>query len=308
MDAADLAVFAAVAGAGGMNRAAQRLHTVQSNVTQHVRRLEAELGVPLFQRHSRGVTLTAAGARLLPYAQRVGSLLEEARRAATDGAEPAGRLCIGSLETTAALRMPPILARYTAAYPRVDLVLQTGTTASLLQDVLERRLDGALVAGPIQHRALLAETVLEEHLVLLAAPGVRDLATHVAACAKGQGELKLLVFRAGCSYRVLLERYLARHGVSNMRRTELGTLDGIIGCVGAGLGLTLLPRAVVAQAQRRHQVSVHPFPASQARVPTQFVRRRDAYVSTALSCFLELARDQRARQPLAGGRKMAAGQ
>ena len=72
-----------------------------------------------------------------------------------------------------------------------DLVLQTGTTASLLQDVLERRLDGALVAGPIQHRALLAETLLEEELVLLAAPSVRDIAAHITACAKGGDDVKI---------------------------------------------------------------------------------------------------------------------
>src|SRR5689334_25007161 len=98
MDAGDLSVFAAVAEAGGINRAAQELNTVQSNVTQRIRLLEQELGVPLFHRHSRGVTLTAAGAQLLPYARRIGSLLQEARRAATNGAEPSGRLTVGSLE------------------------------------------------------------------------------------------------------------------------------------------------------------------------------------------------------------------
>ena len=62
MDAGDLAIFAAAAQAGGMTKAAETLNTVQSNVTQRIRRLEAELGVPLFNRHSRGVTLTSAGA------------------------------------------------------------------------------------------------------------------------------------------------------------------------------------------------------------------------------------------------------
>ena len=71
MDAAQLRVFEAVARRGGMNRAAEELHTVQSNVTARIRLLEEELGRPLFRRHSRGVALTAAGERLLPYAARV---------------------------------------------------------------------------------------------------------------------------------------------------------------------------------------------------------------------------------------------
>ena len=68
MDTADLKVFEAVARNGGMNRAAAELHTVQSNVTARIRALEAKLGCPLFERHSRGVALTQAGERLLPYA------------------------------------------------------------------------------------------------------------------------------------------------------------------------------------------------------------------------------------------------
>jgi len=82
MDAADLKVFEAVARLGGMGRAAEALHTVQSNVTARIRRLEKELGTPLFRWHARRVEPTPAGHRLLPYALRAARLLEEARRAA----------------------------------------------------------------------------------------------------------------------------------------------------------------------------------------------------------------------------------
>ena len=81
MDRADLRIFEAVARLGGMSRAAAELNTVQSNVTARIRLLEEELGAPLFERHSRGVTLTAAGRRLLPYAASARQLFEEARRA-----------------------------------------------------------------------------------------------------------------------------------------------------------------------------------------------------------------------------------
>src|SRR5690349_16681320 len=103
MDAGDLRVFEAVARLGGMSRAAAELNTVQSNVTARIRHLEAELETKLFRRHARGVALTAAGERLLPYAARLGQLLAEARRAVQDDGTPAGALRLGSLETTAAL-------------------------------------------------------------------------------------------------------------------------------------------------------------------------------------------------------------
>ena len=290
MDAGDLSVFAAVARAGGINRAAQALNTVQSNVTQRVRQLERELGVPLFHRHSRGVTLTPAGAQLLPYAQRIGHLLGEAKRAATNGAEPAGRLAIGSLETTAARRLPPILSAYASAYPKVDIVLETGTTAELVAKVLERRLEGAFVAGPLDHPELDAEPIVEEELVFLTAPGAPKLDAYLRAAARGEAEMKLLVLRAGCSYRQRLEQFLAAHGVKEPRRLEFGTVDGIVGCVGAGIGVTMMPRAIVEAPLRQRRIAAHRLPPRDARVTTLFARRRDGFVSTALRRFLECAR------------------
>jgi DNA-binding transcriptional LysR family regulator len=76
MDASDLRVFEAVARLGGMNRAAAELNTVQSNVTARIQALEAEIGCTLFERHSRGVSLTQAGRRLLPYAGELSRLLD----------------------------------------------------------------------------------------------------------------------------------------------------------------------------------------------------------------------------------------
>ena len=110
MDAADLRIFAAVARTGSMSKAASELGTVQSNVTARIRALEERLGAELFERTNRGATLTAAGLRLRPYADRVAGLLEDARRAVADEGTPAGALTIGSLETAAALRLSSVLA------------------------------------------------------------------------------------------------------------------------------------------------------------------------------------------------------
>jgi LysR family transcriptional regulator, cell division regulator len=86
MDIADLRVFEAVARVGGMNRAAVELNTVQSNITARIKALEADIGRPLFERRPRGIALTAAGRRLLPYAVRAMRLIADAgaRRAMTD--------------------------------------------------------------------------------------------------------------------------------------------------------------------------------------------------------------------------------
>src|SRR3981081_2400685 len=165
----DLITFSAVARTGGITRAAEELNTVQSNVTQRVKALEAEIGAALFERHSRGMTLTGAGRRLLPYAQRMAALSREAVLAARDEGEPKGPLSIGSMETTAAVRLPSLLAEFHRRFPAVRLTLRTSTTADLVAGVLDGSLDGAFVAGPIDHAELSSTIAFREELVLVSA-------------------------------------------------------------------------------------------------------------------------------------------
>jgi len=285
MDAAQLKMFEAVARHGGMSRAAAELNTVQSNVTARIRLLEEELGRALFRRHSRGVALTAAGQRLLPYAVRVRQLLGEARRAVEDDGAPRGPLVVGSLETTAALRLAPLLSTYVAAWPEVDLVLRTGTTCELIEEVLERRVQGAFVCAPVSHPELDEDVFFEEELVLLTAPAITGLDQLLE-----QRELKIVVLRVGCSYRQRLEEILARRGIVGLRRLEFGTLEAILSCVSAGLGATLLPRSLLAVAGRGRRLAVHRLPAAEAAVQTLFVRRRDDHLGSALAAFLQLVR------------------
>ncbi len=204
MDAADLRMFQSVASTGSMSKAALELNTVQSNVTARIKSLEDEVGFALFERTNRGVTLTAAGQRLLPFAARAARLLDDARRAVADEGTPSGMLTIGSLDTTAALHLSPVLAGYVTAYPAVDLSLRTGTTCELIEQVLDRRLDGAYVCGPAHHPDLQVEPFVREELVILTAPGI----TSFEALSR-KPDLKIVVLKAGCSYRLQLEAMLA---------------------------------------------------------------------------------------------------
>ena len=280
MDAKDLATFEAVARLGGMGRAARELNTVQSNVTQRVRRLEEALGVSLFERSRAGARLTPAGERLMPYATRVDALLDEAGRAARDDGAPRGTLTVGSLETTAALRLSPLLASYVQANPGVDLVLRTGTTAEMVERVLGRELEGAFVCGPVVHPQLVAVPAFTEELALLSAPTETTL-----AAALRRPDLRLVILRAGCSYRQRLEELLARRGVVGLRRLEFGTLEAILGAVAAGLGITLMPGALIGPAWRGGQIRAHRLPSAEAQVQTVFVHRRDILPSSALLAF-----------------------
>lgn len=288
MDVSDLRVFEAVSRHGSMNRAAQELHTVQSNVTARIRALEEELGVSLFQRHARGVSTTPAGQRILPFVGRITKLLADARTAAKDDGEPGGTLSLGSLETTTALRLSPLLGQFAKTYPQVRLVVTTGTTRRLIDDVVSCRVEGAFVAGPVNHPDLDHEVIFQEELVLVTTPairGVEDLA--------GIVDLKTIVFQIGCSYRQRLEALLADMGIITSKPLEFGSLDTIISCVSAGVGVTLLPKGVVAAACGDGRVAIHELSSERSMVDTLFVRRSDAYTTSAMTALLDMLRSTR---------------
>ena len=126
MDLASLRIFKAVAEHGGVNRAASILHRVPSNVTTRVKQLEEELGTQLFARERKRLVLSAEGKVLLDYANELLRLSAEAEAALRDGA-PRGTLRIGSLESTAATRLPSLLSRYHQLHPevRVDSAVES---------------------------------------------------------------------------------------------------------------------------------------------------------------------------------------
>ncbi|MFC0452109.1 LysR substrate-binding domain-containing protein [Rhodococcus jostii] len=282
MDIGDLTFFLAVARSGGISRASKELLTVQSNISSRIRALEDELGVELFRRHARGVTLTNSGERLLPYAEHITQLVREVTQVVSDDHDPGGRLAIGSMETTAGLRLPGVLAAFSEECPRVDFTLATDTTDALTTEVIEHRLDGAFVCGPVRHPDLVSEQVFIEQLVLVSGVRVADLDS---VLADGRRR-KVLVLRAGCAYRARLERLFEQRGVPSPEVLEFGTLDGILGCAAAGMGVTLLPLSVVTSSPMASALKVHHLAPADSRAETLFIRRKDSTMTTALSRFL----------------------
>ena len=174
MELNDLRIFKTVAEEGGILRASRKLHRVQSNVSTRIRQLESSVGTMLFHRERQRLVLSAAGEKLLQYADRLLRLSVEAR-SAVSGSHPGGVLKLGALESTAASRLPEILASYHRAYPDVSIELVTGTNDALTSAVARRELDGAFVAEKPSVRALSSMPLFAERLVIISALGHRRI-------------------------------------------------------------------------------------------------------------------------------------
>ena len=284
LDAKDLKVFETVVRCESMKRAAVELNTVQSNVTARIRHLEEELGALLFERRPNGMAVTPTGERLLPYAYEVLAAIANAKRAVNEMGEPSGTLLIGSRKSTSAVHLIPILSRYLGAYSKVDVRVRTETSPLLMAAVLERRLEAAFVCDPVEHRDLIAELIFDEELVILTTPQIASFD------ALDRSAIRIIVLGQGSNYEQQLKAVLAQRGCSIAAMIELGTVENILDAVNLGLGITLLPQSLAAVAVRAGRVQAHKVTEEDCRVQTLFIRRKDAFVSSALGAFLGCAR------------------
>lgn len=269
MDLSDLLIFNAVVREGSVTRAAERLNRVQSNVTTRIRQLEEDLAVKLFIREGKRLHLAPAGRVLRDYAERLLALADEARGAVQDS-KPRGTFRLGSMESTAAVRLPGLLSEYHRRHPGVVLELRTGNPQVLGGAILAGDIDAALVAEPIADAPFEKTFAFDEELVIVAP------AHHPPIGKKGVAPRTALVFEHGCPHRKRLEDWYASRGQMPERTIELASYHAILGCVVAGMGISLIPRSVLTTFPERRRLSVHPLIAAESRAQTVLIWRRGA--------------------------------
>ncbi|QKJ87843.1 LysR family transcriptional regulator [Paramixta manurensis] len=271
MDLIQLRMFCAVAATGSIVRAADQLHRVPSNLTTRLRQLEQELGTDLFIREKQRLRLSPMGHNFLGYAQRILSLSEEALNMGRSG-DPAGNFALGSMESTAATRLPALLATYHQRFPAVALSLITGTSGEIIERVREGTLAAALVDGPINYDELNGCIAFREQMVLISSPDRAPIAN--ATDASGD---TLFAFRSSCSYRLRIEAWFRENGAQPGNVMEIQSYHAMLACVASGAGLAMIPQSVLAQMPDRMRVQVHPLPPAFRDTATWLIWRRDAF-------------------------------
>jgi len=275
MELLSLKTFKAVVDHGGVQSASKALHTVQSNVTARIKRLEEELGSPLFYRKGRGLELTPAGNTLLEYAVQLLQLEQQAGMAVKQVGEATGEIRIGSMESFAAARLPGLLQALRKSHPNLMPKVTTETSGALVQKVLDYKLDCAFVGGPVEHPDLICKEVLVEELVLASAKNIEVPDT-------------LIMFRSGCAYRDIALSWLRDAGRVDTQVLDMGTQEGILGCVAVGLGFTLLPRKVAEDSRYVNDLNLEILDDQYSKVPTLMITHKGAMVMAGLETLLDL--------------------
>lgn len=251
-----LEVFLAIARAQSFSRAAEHIHLSQPTLSEHTRQLEQELGVPLFVRHSRSVTLTEAGRVFEDYATRLVATLAAGKQAITelDGLAR-GSLVVGASTTPGTYVLPALIARFRKRYPGVTVELRVANSRVVEQRVQNGEVDVAIIGGHTlgpTERCVAAGIVDELQLIVPRDHPVKDEAVSRAWL----GRQPLLVREDGSATRQVTERALRQAGVTVRPAMELDHTETIKRAVIAGLGVAFVSRYAIEDERRARRLRV----------------------------------------------------
>lgn len=292
MEVRQLKIFRTLAEELNFTRTAEKVHTVQSNVTAQIKALEEELGLPLFDRLGRRVALTDAGRRFQPFAEQALTAMEQGQRAIQAGAEPSGPLHVAAGESVLTYRLPPIVRVFRKRFPHVELVFRPYSDASLAFKLESGKFDMALHMADVPPGAPIQSLKLRTERVFLLCDPEHPLASRPTVKPADLAGESLLLTESGCGYRLKLDRVMAMQNIRPGHVTEFSSVEAIKQCVVAGMGLAILPAIVVARELRQNQIKALRWAGPQLDIASHILWHKDKWVSPAMQAFVELCKDK----------------
>jgi DNA-binding transcriptional LysR family regulator len=291
MDLRQLEMFNAVAENSSFTLAGQKLYVAQSAISRKIKMLEDELGEKLFRRANKRIFLTPAGETMLRHTRRVFQELKNAALEISDLAQmKRGMLRIGSGMTACMYLLPPVIEKFQARYPKVDIHVVTGSADTLISQVRNSILDIGVLTLPVNSPDLEVIPFTTEEMVLVASPKIRRLAKRRTVKAAELTEYPMILFNKGSATRLLLDQYFERLGISPRVVMESESVATIKPLVRINLGISLLPLRAVLPEKRRGEL--HYVKISDKRLFREIglVCHKSDYHPKALSELIELFR------------------
>ena len=287
MNRNQLALFHAVAKAGGISRGAIAAHVSQPAVSKQIADLESTLGVRLLDRQPRGCRLTEAGTILFDYAERWRALEVDAQRAIDEyRGLKRGRLAIGASLTIGAYLLPAVIAAFHRKFPPVDVALEIANTEQIERALLAGRIDIGLTEGPLDSEEL-DSTVFFQDVLVPIAPAGHPLAAQASVTLREIVREPFLMREEGSGTRAVVERALDRHGVAVTPFMSLASPEAIKNSVAAGLGIAVVSRLIVEAELRQGSLAILPIKELTIPRPLQLRRLRGRAESPVSAEFLK---------------------
>lgn len=242
MDIKQLRYFTVLADTLNFHRAAERLHITQPPLTVAIRKLETELGTPLFDRGTRGVRLTAAGRAALGPAREALAQAELVRSAVQEGMQgQRGRLAVAFVGSAVSEVLPRVIPAFRAAYPNVDLSLEELTSADIARGITSHQFDVGLVRLPLMERHPIDAEVIEHDVLVAAVPASSPLALREELGLADLADQPFVQFEPVSVLHAMIMLACQRAGFAPRAAQEAHQVQTILSLVQSGLGVALVP-------------------------------------------------------------------
>lgn len=294
MDIHRLRTFKTAATLLNFNRTADVLNYSQSTVSAQIRSLEDEIGVPLFERKGKQLSLTDAGKKMLNYSLKLLAIHEEAISVISGRRETDGMLTVRAPQTVATYHLPRVLAEFQSRFPKIRFDVTSCAFYSLEHELQIGTVDLAfLLAESVQAANLNVEMLKAEQLVVVAGPG------HPLSGGKCIGfeelrEQRIFLPKADCGYRMSFEQSLMMERGEPALTLEFNSIEAIKKCVAAGLGVTVIPEIAVREELRQGKLMRLEW-GEASEVAVLMIWHKDKWISPALGAFMDTMRNVIAR-------------
>jgi DNA-binding transcriptional LysR family regulator len=260
MEILTLKTFKAVIDEGGIKGAADKLHTVQSNITNRIKKLERELDTKLFNLVGRKLQLTLSGQQLCEYADQILQLEYQATSTILSD-KGSYELRVGMPETFAAVHMPLALKQLKQNHPEIRTKIYTDTSDRLVFAVLDNKVDCAALGNAPKHENLVVIPIVQEELVIVTP-------------LESAYDPVLFVREEGCGYRKCALFWKQEAGHSSDDLMVMSSADGVLGCISAGLGYTIIGKNMVMGSRYEKSLVMTPVNHGQKYVQLSIVYRK----------------------------------
>jgi DNA-binding transcriptional LysR family regulator len=290
VDINQLEVLIAVANERGFSRAADKLYRTQPAISQAIRRLEEEVGEPLFDRSSKDGTLTASGQVLLKYAQQIINLRRDAKLAVKELKDlQRGKVTLGANEYTV-MYLLPVISIYRVRHPHIKIEVKRDLASRIPSEVLKRDVEIGIVSFRPNDPALATVSVATDELALIVAP-THPLAEKKVVSVRELGVESFIAHNVRSPYRERVVQTFEKHRTPLNISMELPTLEAIKRFVEQGMGVALVPRLAAQAEIERGQVVAIPVREMRLERTLYLIYRKGAKLSHAARAFLNVARD-----------------
>ena len=287
MELFQLETFLAVAETRSFSRAAQKLHRTQPAVSQTIRKLESDIGEPLFDRSSRDANLTDAGRLLVDYAEKLLNLRSEAGSAISELRElHAGKLAIAANEFTS-IYLLPVLEKFRHQSPMIKVAVQRSLSSQIAQEILNHKVEMGMLSFTPDVPGLRSIVVYKDELAFVVHPRHR-LASAREVHIRQLGAESFIAHNVPSQYRAKVLEAFRRHKTPLNMQVELPTLEAIKRFVAMGNGVALVPGISVEGELKRGELVHVPVRELRFERKLRLVHRKNSTLSHAARAFLKI--------------------